>query len=605
MATILVVEDDKLSQRLLAKMLGTQGHTALVTDTVGQAWELLQRPTFADLVVLDNQLSKGWGWELLQQIRTDVIFQPMPVVVYTGHTERSSVLKYVEYGVQAMLVKPYKADVLLSEVRKAVGIDWLGRLIESPETASRRLAVKPSEYLSMMMNSAVQVGAAVEETRDAIRTRPAEPRISATLGRISNESTALGMPILRLTVEALDRAVNSRNSPEVKLRLRQLELLQHVLKHRAHVHMGLKEVSAPAARLEPIRPVRVEPAAPITGASPLQAFARRTAGAPLWSYAGPGTGRAGLLPPAPESWSERYVNEPRPPSLEAIVKAVQYLHVLPGTGVDELGSSIAQLPAFEAVYLNIAMKLGSLEEGHVSLDIPLAIHRLGVYRSGVILACGRLASAPRAESPLDLTPLLLHTLTTTLLAYDVAQGLRIPDEHLCASAGLVHDVGKWILAMASPLPYGYALSLALQGGLTLEAAEREVFGLTHEAVGAGFLRGATGSGLLEEAAAFHSQPNSAAPAHRPLLATVALANQLAWAAAAETEQETAAARKALLRPANEVWAAFAAARTELPMDIPELVDTFGDIARTAFWVSTAILEWANSEKKTAHPKVSR
>jgi CheY-like chemotaxis protein len=120
MATVLVVEDDKLSQRILSKMLAGGNHVALLAASVEEGWATLRQNVSVDLVILDNQLGKEWGWQFLERLREDILYQNLPVVVYTGHTERNSILRYVELGVKTMLVKPYKAEIIFEEVSKAV-----------------------------------------------------------------------------------------------------------------------------------------------------------------------------------------------------------------------------------------------------------------------------------------------------------------------------------------------------------------------------------------------------------------------------------------------------------------------------------------------------
>ncbi len=606
MATILVVEDDNLSQRLLAKILASGGHAAVTTDAVQQAWEILEKPTFPDLVILDNQLAKGWGWELLQRIRTDLVFQHLPVVVYTAHTERSSILKYVEFGVQGMLVKPYRAEVILGEVKKALAADWMSRLIEAPDAAAKRLAVAPSDYVSMVTAAATGLTESMQEIREAVKNRALDPRIDRTINRISSEGTALGMPLLRSTAELLEKAVNNRNSPEIQARLRQLESLQRVLKHRAHLYIGFQEVVPPVAQLERVA-LPSSSHTPSLTASPIGSFCRRTTAAPLWAF-GPQVAAAGPARDAGvEGWLEWSTGEARPPVVAAMLETFKALGGLSYTTVEALASEITALPGYEPVFLRLATRLSSLDDETTALDVPLAIHRLGVYRSGVLLACARVAIVPKGESPLDLNPLLVHTLASLLLGYELAHGLKLSEENLCASAGLARDLGFWLLALHDPLRFGLSLARALTHGGSIVEAEREVFGFSHEEAGAGFLDRHLSLPLLEQAAGNRGLGGELRNEQVPALAAAALADLLAWCAAADVEEEGAALRATLARPDHPVWRALARAGVELPMEIPELVDTMRDIAKSAYWSIAVIVQWASQDpkSKTAHPKVSR
>jgi HD-like signal output (HDOD) protein len=93
-----------------------------------------------------------------------------------------------------------------------------------------------------------------------------------------------------------------------------------------------------------------------------------------------------------------------------------------------------------------------------------------------------------------------------------ASPLAIDDS---ATAGLLHETGKLILASGMGKEYKLALDLMTQTGITLVEAEQEVFGCSHAEVGA-YLLGLWGlSDRVVEAVAWHLNPCSA-----PLAATV-------------------------------------------------------------------------------------
>ena len=69
MATILLIDDDRVCQRLGEKIFGAAGHEVLSAGTARGGLELLMRTVLVDLVILDNQLDGDWGWTFLAEAR--------------------------------------------------------------------------------------------------------------------------------------------------------------------------------------------------------------------------------------------------------------------------------------------------------------------------------------------------------------------------------------------------------------------------------------------------------------------------------------------------------------------------------------------------------
>jgi len=114
-----------------------------------------------------------------------------------------------------------------------------------------------------------------------------------------------------------------------------------------------------------------------------------------------------------------------------------------------------------------------------------------------------------------------HSLATGLVAQKIARMQRVDravvDETYVA--GMLHDIGKVMLASSMPDEYEKAVNLAASEKLPLVEAEREIFGVTHAQVGA-YLLGLWGLPItIVEAIAFHHHPQeSAIKAFSPLTA---------------------------------------------------------------------------------------
>jgi HD-like signal output (HDOD) protein len=93
-------------------------------------------------------------------------------------------------------------------------------------------------------------------------------------------------------------------------------------------------------------------------------------------------------------------------------------------------------------------------------------------------------------------------------------------------AGLLHDIGYWVMLQQCPREMESAVILCEQQSIPLCAAERAVFGTTHAEMGA-YLLGLWGLPYpILEAVAFHHCPSLAAQSEFDVLAAVAIAQEV-------------------------------------------------------------------------------
>ena len=103
-------------------------------------------------------------------------------------------------------------------------------------------------------------------------------------------------------------------------------------------------------------------------------------------------------------------------------------------------------------------------------------------------------------------------------------GLTRVQANECMAAGLLHDIGKLVLAANFPERYRLAIARMREGGMSSAEAEMEIFGSSHAEVG-GYLLWLWGlPDTLTEAAAFHHRPPDASRAVFGVPAIVYAAN---------------------------------------------------------------------------------
>ena len=591
MSTVLVVEDDKLSQRILNKILSGAGHIALMAASVEEAWTALRRHVWVDLVILDNQLGQNWGWRLLEELRQDVLYRDLPVVIYTGHTERSSILRYVELGVTSMLVKPYKAETIYDEVAKAVKADWSAKLIEKPAAACARLQIKEGEYYSVLSAGATALEKILEELKRSLAPKHTGPPFLDLLQQVYGQSVTLGMPGLRLTADFLAKAVTTRNQRLIQNCLQSIDSLRLLLRNRALAFMGIGDV---ITRSRPPLPVALpKPKLEVPESIPENAvdvFRRRLASVPVLKLgASFGRLRGSRLFFAGE-WDTAVTPLLKRAPITQFIAIFRYIEdAMAAASLEDLAANIKALPGFEQIFLEVTRRLAAkTDPDSPEAELGLAINRLGIHKTVILTAAARLAPALRFPSPLDLEPLRAHTLCSMLLTYELARMLGMTDEPLVAAAGAVHNLGTWLFVLAEPGLYAIALATADESRGSLADAERQIFGRSQGEVGSRVLAQLGMPSVLRAVAENQAQP-AASKDHGAAVACVHLAHELSWTIAAQDVRLTAELQSRLLVYKNPIWPTLSKNGVTIPMDLPEFVDVMITAATTSAWITNLLL----------------
>ena len=116
-----------------------------------------------------------------------------------------------------------------------------------------------------------------------------------------------------------------------------------------------------------------------------------------------------------------------------------------------------------------------------------------------------------------------HCIGTAILTREVISTLRAPVDEVDYVAGLVHDVGKIVIASACPEHFELIHQPVEGANTTLIEREREILGLDHCEVGAMYLRSHNLPDALVDVALYHHAPQRAAH-HAQLVAAVQIAD---------------------------------------------------------------------------------
>jgi putative nucleotidyltransferase with HDIG domain len=257
-------------------------------------------------------------------------------------------------------------------------------------------------------------------------------------------------------------------------------------------------------------------------------------------------------------YAHQYLNKPcRSPQLEELIERCLSLHELMAEpGLRALAGSVRALPvtprartALQAALSRESPSIGAVA-GIAASDAALTAKILQLANSEFFRLARRITNVEQAVGHLGLgvmrglvtstealwqgvehenaasrlEELQRHADTIAGAARSLARGTMHADD--AWAAGLLHDVGYWVLARERQPELLESLQLAAVEALPLHEAERRVLGASHAQLGA-YLLGLWGlPGPVIEAVARHHTPESAGPSQFGALGAVAVAEAL-------------------------------------------------------------------------------
>ena len=213
-----------------------------------------------------------------------------------------------------------------------------------------------------------------------------------------------------------------------------------------------------------------------------------------------------------------------PPAPQVLPKVLAALND-EQTTLEEVGELITLEPVLTARllhYCNSAYFRGA----EPVASVPDAIGRVGFQTifSLVAAASGNTVFKVPPEAGVDVAQLWKHSLTTAFSCKFIAEDLEL-DTNLLFTAGLLHDMGRVVLAKAKGAEYG-ALLAAADSPVGVRSQELAIYGFTHADVGACLMENWNLPPPLVASVRFHHRCAAAGP-HQKLAACVGIADAVA------------------------------------------------------------------------------
>lgn len=218
---------------------------------------------------------------------------------------------------------------------------------------------------------------------------------------------------------------------------------------------------------------------------------------------------------------------PRLPSLSSINSALRELLTADQRFTSQISEVIRRDPSLTArllrlvnsVYFGLTSPVNNIEEAVFYLGIR-QIRQLAMV-TPVIEDFQRLAG----KTPFAWREFWRHCIGTAIMTREVINAVQVPPDEADYVAGLIHDVGKIIMAATFSEHFAEIQKLAESTPVELVQIEESVLGINHCELGALYLRHHRLPDIMIETAKFHHQPEMAQH-HGPIVAAVQVADLL-------------------------------------------------------------------------------
>jgi CheY-like chemotaxis protein len=115
---ILIVEDNKINQRLASRVLQREGFSTEVVSNGIEAVEAVAAGSY-DLILMDCQMPEMSGYEASKKIRErESGGERVPIIALTAMVREKDRKKCLESGMDDFLVKPFESTQVVAMIHK-------------------------------------------------------------------------------------------------------------------------------------------------------------------------------------------------------------------------------------------------------------------------------------------------------------------------------------------------------------------------------------------------------------------------------------------------------------------------------------------------------
>lgn len=156
MNTVLIVEDDRNIQNILAYNLEKSDFKVFTAESGVEALEILQEEDDISIVLMDVMMPEMDGFDCTMEIRK---FSDVPIIMLTALEDETSILHGFDCGVDDYVVKPFSFRQLLARINAHMRRPFTSDSIGAANTLNKKDSIIHINNIELnTSNYVVQIG---------------------------------------------------------------------------------------------------------------------------------------------------------------------------------------------------------------------------------------------------------------------------------------------------------------------------------------------------------------------------------------------------------------------------------------------------------------
>lgn len=186
---VLVVDDDAINRALLVASLEEQGFSCRMAGDGRQALDILRNAAI-DVVLLDLLMPQMDGFQVLEEMKSDLHLRYIPVIVISAVEEMESLVRCIEMGATDYLPKPFDPVLLQARVNASLAAK---RMRDMEQAYIKQIQEVSARLVAIFEGAAIGIGL-VDTKGRYVESNPALQRMlgfggEELRGRTFNEFT--------------------------------------------------------------------------------------------------------------------------------------------------------------------------------------------------------------------------------------------------------------------------------------------------------------------------------------------------------------------------------------------------------------------------------